>query len=56
MKPAISADRMPVMNTRPKRKNIRQSTVDDQPVIRELVALDERSGLKAMDGNGPLRE
>ena len=38
MKPAISTGRMPVMNTRPKRKKIRQSTVDDQPVIRELVA------------------
>ncbi len=38
MKPAISADRMPVMNTRSKRKKIRQSTMDDQPMIRELVA------------------
>ena len=41
MKPAIStkgqARGMPVTNTRPKRKKNRQSTVDDQPVIRELV-------------------
>ena len=49
MKPAIStkgparshshpARGMPVANTRPRRKKLRQSTVDDQPVIRELVA------------------
>ena len=49
MKPAISiikgpapshshpARGMPVANTRPRRKKLRQSTVDDQPVIGELV-------------------
>ena len=41
MKNAISTQgpwRMPVANTHPKRKKMRQSTVDDQPVVRELAA------------------
>ncbi|OCX75549.1 ProQ/FINO family protein [Acidithiobacillus thiooxidans] len=42
MKPAISiikdpAKGMPVTNTRPRRKKLRQSTVEDQPVIWDLV-------------------